>query len=322
MQRDRFSNEYLLKGILEGNKLVLSKAITLAESTLPEDTRQSGALLNHLQSHKTESTRVAITGPPGVGKSTFIESLGLLLLSEGKKVAVLSIDPTSPTTGGSILGDKTRMVKLATAKGAYIRPSPSKISKGVGHRTREAIYLCEAAGFNVIIIETVGVGQTETEVKTMVDFFLLMLMPGSGDELQGIKRGIMEIADGIAVNKSDLMDEAILRKTISDLESALMLFHDQERIPKILPCSSITGTGIREVWMAIFSQVETLRKKDDLIKVRSQQQLDYFRQLLERKLLDNFFSDPAKKKEIRQCEENILKGKTTVQEATDHILTK
>lgn len=319
MHRERFTNDSLLQGILAGDKLILSKAITLMESSLPEDMRQGMDLLNLVRTRETHSLRIGITGPPGVGKSTFIESLGLFLLTEGMKVAVLSIDPSSPTTGGSILGDKTRMEKLSVSPGAYIRPSPSKLAKGVGHRTREAIYLCEAAGYDVVIVETVGVGQTETEVKTMVDFFLLMLMPGSGDELQGIKRGSMEIADGIAVNKSDLMDESILRKTLGDLETALTMFHDQERIP-VLPCSSLSGKGIREVWRAISTRVGNLRKSGDLENRRSQQQLDYFKQLLERKLLDHFFSDPDRKEAIRTAQDKILQGKVTVQEAVDHLL--
>jgi LAO/AO transport system kinase len=238
------------KGILEGDRVVLAKAITLIESTLPDDQRITGEVLDAVISRSGNSLRIGITGAPGVGKSSFIESFGKTLIQSGKKVAVLAVDPSSRITHGSILGDKTRMQELARHPGAFIRPSASGLaSGGVGSHTREAILLCEAAGFDMVIVETVGTGQSETAIKTMVDFFLLLMQPGSGDELQGIKKGIVEMADAIAVTKADGDNLKAARATQADFQHALHLLKLQPHgwTPKVMLCSALQNTGLDEI---------------------------------------------------------------------------
>jgi len=245
---------HLVKGILAGERSVLAKAITLAESTREDDHEQTDILLKRLLQYTGKSIRIAVTGVPGVGKSTFIESFGELLTNAGKKVAVLAIDPSSQKTKGSILGDKTRMEKLSRNASVFIRPSPSSQALGgVAFRTRETILLCEAAGFDVILIETVGVGQSETYVRRMVDFFLLLLLAGAGDELQGIKKGIMEMADGVVINKADGENLKSSQQAKADVHNAL---HMQELslsgwAPKVLTMSAIENKGLSEVWKMI-----------------------------------------------------------------------
>lgn len=232
-------------GILAGDRIVLARAITLIESALPEDQRLAGEVIDTVMAHAGNSLRMGITGAPGVGKSTFIESFGKTLIQDGRKVAVLTIDPTSQVTGGSILGDKTRMHELAKEPRAFIRPSPSgQTLGGVASHTRETILLCEAAGFDYIIVETVGTGQSEYAVKNMVDFFLLLIQPGSGDELQGIKKGIVEMADAIAVTKADGDNIKTARATRADFQHALHMQQAQRPgwTPKVVACSSVDGT--------------------------------------------------------------------------------
>ena len=237
-------------GILAGDRIVLARAITLIESALPEDQRLAGEVVDTVMAHAGNSLRMGITGAPGVGKSTFIESFGKTLIQDGRKVAVLTIDPTSQVTGGSILGDKTRMHELAKEPRAFIRPSPSgQTLGGVASHTRETILLCEAAGFDYIIVETVGTGQSEYAVKNMVDFFLLLIQPGSGDELQGIKKGIVEMADAIAVTKADGDNIKTARATRADFQHALHMQQAQRPgwTPKVVACSSVDGTGLSEL---------------------------------------------------------------------------
>ncbi len=239
--------------LLSGNRRALARAITLAESSRPEHLPEAQRLLAELLPHTGRSVRVGLTGVPGVGKSSFIEALGLQLADAGHKVAVLAVDPSSQRTGGSILGDKTRMPKLAVHPGAFIRPSPSSGALGgVARRTREAALLCEAAGHDVLLIETVGVGQSETQVAAMTDVFVLLTLPNAGDELQGIKRGIMELADICVVHKSDL-DAAATRRARSELASALHLLTPRSASwqPRVLAASALTGAGLDEVWAAV-----------------------------------------------------------------------
>ncbi len=244
----------LAKGILAGERSILAKAITLAESTLETDNQQTDLLLKELLPHTGHSMRIAVTGVPGVGKSTFIESFGELLTSQGKKIAVLAIDPSSQKTKGSILGDKTRMEQLSRNPNVFIRPSPSSQALGgVSFHTRETILLCEAAGFDIILIETVGVGQSETYVRSMVDFFLLLLLAGAGDELQGIKKGIMEMADGVVINKADGDNLKPSMQAKADVHNAL---HMQEASssgwsPNVLTMSAIENEGLDDVWKMI-----------------------------------------------------------------------
>jgi LAO/AO transport system kinase len=250
----RLSLEEYRNGILDGNRAILSRAITLVESSLDSDAELASQLVQEILPLTGNSKRIGITGVPGVGKSTFIESFGKLLLDKGHKVAVLAVDPSSQKTKGSILGDKTRMENLAADKRAFIRPSPTGSTLGgVSAKTREAMLLCEAAGFDVILIETVGVGQSETAVKGMVDFFLLLMLAGAGDELQGIKKGIMEMADGLFINKAEGENLSHAKKAKANYANALHLFPLGENgwSPKVLLGSSIERTGLEEVWKMI-----------------------------------------------------------------------
>lgn len=260
MNSSRRQVEDYKKGILRGDRVVLAKAITLVESALPQDQRLAGDLLDAVIAHSGDSMRIGITGSPGVGKSTFIESFGKVLLDSGRKLAVLTIDPTSQLTSGSILGDKTRMQNLAKDPRAFIRPTPSGPALGgVAAYTRETILLCEAAGYDFVIVETVGTGQSEIAIKNMVDFFLLLMQPGSGDELQGIKKGIVEMADAIAVTKADGQNLKAAEATQADFQHALHFFQPQPSgwAPIVVSCSAVGFKGIGEIQ----SMIETFRKQ-------------------------------------------------------------
>lgn len=239
--------------LLQGNRRALAKAITLTESKLDQHRDQAQAMLEQVLPHTGNSIRVGITGIPGVGKSTFIESFGLHLIKQGHKVAVLAVDPSSPITGGSILGDKTRMEVLSQQENAFIRPSPSGGALGgVAQKTREAMLLCEAAGYDVILVETVGVGQSEYEVAGMVDFFLVLMLPNAGDELQGIKKGILELADAIAVNKADGSNRQLAQQTQRHYQNALgILQHNNFWKPEVVLCSALEGGNIDAIWQMI-----------------------------------------------------------------------
>ncbi|MBE7413576.1 MAG: methylmalonyl Co-A mutase-associated GTPase MeaB [Leptospiraceae bacterium] len=264
----------LLKGILEKNRRVLSKSITLVESTSEKDKNISELLLSNLPLISRATFRIGISGTPGVGKSTFIESFGLYLISQGLQVAVLAVDPSSPITGGSILGDKTRMVNLSNHPNSFIRPSPSGGSLGgVARKTKDVISLCEAFGFDVVLVETVGVGQSEVAVCDITDIFILLLQPGAGDELQGIKKGIMEIADIIAINKSDGKNKISAEITKSEIQSALSFTHPKNSFWKtpVHLISSIENTGLEEVWTDIKDFFE---KSKDLIFIKRKEQTE------------------------------------------------
>src|SRR5210317_1818887 len=236
-------SEFDLEPLLSGNRRALAKAITLVESKLERHREQAQGILEQVLPHSGNSIRIGITGVPGVGKSTFIEAFGLYLIEQGKRVAVLAVDPSSPIAGGSILGDKTRMEELSRREEAFIRPSPSEGTLGgVAQKTRETMLLCEAAGFDVILVETVGVGQSEHQVAGMVDFFLVLMLPGGGDELQGIKKGIVELADAIVINKADGDSETIARTTQQHYRSALgLLKHASFWQPQVLACSALNN---------------------------------------------------------------------------------
>ena len=242
----------LADAVLQGNRLALARAITLVESRRPEDEASADVLLQAVHGRGKDCVRVGISGPPGVGKSTFIDALGSLLTSQGMRVAVLAVDPSSSVSGGSILGDKTRMTKLSRDPSAFVRPSPgSGALGGVAPRTREAITVCEGAGYNVILVETVGVGQSEIAVASMVDFLLLLVPPDSGDELQGIKRGITEVADGVFVNKADGDRLVSAQRTRLEYEQALQLVHPGDTRPVVLAGSAQEGRGLNAVWQAV-----------------------------------------------------------------------
>lgn len=293
MQKRLSADEYI-KGILTGNRVILSRAITLVESQLAQDKKLAQEVLEKILPFAGKSVRIGITGVPGVGKSTFIEAFGKHITTQNKKIAVLAIDPTSQRTSGSIMGDKTRMEELAHESNAYIRPSPSGNSLGgVANKTRETMLLCEAAGFEVIIVETVGVGQSETVVKGMVDFFLLLMLSGAGDELQGIKRGIMEMADAVVITKTDGDNIQKAKNARMEYVHALHLYPPTQNnwYPPVLTCSALEKTGLSEIWEMILDFASKMQVNGFWESNRQEQNLAwmyaYIRQILESQFFDN-----------------------------------
>lgn len=308
----RLSQQEYIDGIRTGNRIILSRAITLIESQLPEDKVAAQNLLEQLLPYTGQSIRIGITGVPGVGKSTFIEVFGKTITAQNKKIAVLAIDPTSQITRGSIMGDKTRMEELAHDPLAYIRPSPAGNSLGgVANKTRETILLCEAAGYNIIIVETVGVGQSETVVKGMVDFFLLLMLAGAGDELQGIKRGIIEMADAIAITKADGDNTQASKNARLEYLQALHLYPaatNNWQTP-VLTCSALNNTGISEIWETIQSYIQKMQANGFWDTNRQKQNLEWLYTFIRQTLEDNFFNNPAIKAGLIDIQKNILSGK-------------
>lgn len=289
----------LENGIGAGDRASLSQALTLAESRLSTHRAEAEKLVQNCLAQSGKSIRIGITGVPGVGKSTFIEAFGEYLIKEGKKIAVLAIDPSSTKSRGSILGDKTRMEKLSRNQNAFIRPSPAAGSLGgVARKTREAIILCEAAGYDVILVETVGVGQSETAVKNMVDFFMLLMLPGAGDELQGIKRGIMEMADLLLINKADDPKDPKVRLAMGEYKRALHLFppNTNEWIPAVDSCSALKGDGLEKVWEHIEKFELQQKLKGYFDENRSEQAISWFDQQIIDHLLEYLESLPQFKK--------------------------
>ena len=302
----------LCEGVLKGNRRSLARAITLVESTRPDHRAQAIAILEQLAPHAGNALRIGISGSPGVGKSTFIEALGNLIIDGDHRVAVLSVDPSSAINGGSILGDKTRMEELGRRREAYIRPSPSgNTLGGVTRRTREAMLLCEAAGFDLIIVETVGVGQSETRVAEMTDMFLLLLLPSGGDELQGIKRGIMELADLIVVNKADGDLAGAAGRTRAEYRNALRLLHPRTAkwtVP-VVTCSSLDGRGIPEVWEQIERYRETLTASGELSTRRKAQARSWMWSETTDSLISALCRDPAAQRLIPELENAVSEGR-------------
>ena len=310
-RKSRLSLEQYVDGVLSGSRMVLSKAITLTESTLEEDQNLATQLIDKILPHTGNSIRLGITGVPGVGKSTFIETLGKKITSSGKKLAVLAIDPTSQRSQGSILGDKTRMEQLSADPSAFIRPTASRDTLGgVANKTREAMLLCEAAGHEVIFIETVGVGQSEVAVKGMVDFFLLLMLAGAGDELQGIKKGIMEMADGIAITKADGDNAKAAKKARIEYVNALHLFPPNENgwVPEVHTCSSITAEGIEAVWKMVEKCIEQLSQNGYLKANRESQNIKWLNDIILEQLKVNFFNNDEVKKTLPSVEQDIRNG--------------
>ncbi len=310
-QRHEPTVEEFVEGIRGGNRHLLSRAITLVESSHPEHERLAHQILDRCLGSGGESIRVGVTGAPGAGKSTFIEALGLHLTRTGKRVAVLAIDPSSSRSKGSILGDKSRMEQLAARPEAFIRPTPSSgFLGGTSPRTHETILLCEAAGYEVIIVETVGVGQSEIVVNSMVDFILLLMLPGSGDELQGIKRGIMEIADAIAINKADGERRRIAKVSKGDFESALRLLPEKhpgwER--KVLLASALEGSGIDEAWRNIEAFSTAMQESGEWSEQRREQLRHLLHAIAEERLKREFYNAPAVKAVKKQIEQQVLAG--------------
>lgn len=288
--RPRLTVDQFAEGIIRGDRVILGQAITLIESTRPVDQNSGAQLLERIISKTGHAIRIGITGVPGVGKSTFIEAFGKCVIDQQKKLAVLTIDPSSQITKGSILGDKTRMEELSKNPNAFIRPTASgNTLGGVAHKTREAMLLCEAAGYDVIIIETVGVGQSEVSVKNMVDFFLLLMLAGAGDELQGIKKGIMEMADGMVITKADGDNIKHATEAQAEYKHAFHLFSLAESgwTPQVLTSSAHTGQGIDAVWSMISKYQEHTTASGYFEKNRSQQNIAWFREYFEKLLKDD-----------------------------------
>lgn len=313
LRKQELSADVLAQGIFNGNKAMLAKAITLLESTRPAHFEKANTVIEKCLARPTNSIRLGITGVPGVGKSSFIETLGTTLTEQGNKVAVLAVDPTSSLSKGSILGDKTRMETLAKDSNAFIRPSPSGTSLGgVAQKTRESIILCEAAGYNVILVETVGVGQSEIAVHSMVDFFLLLKLSGAGDELQGIKRGIMEMADAIAINKADGSNLEHAKLAMTEFSRALHLYPPKANgwTPKVMKCSAMEKTGIEEIWEMVQRFVEHNRKNGFFEKNRQLQNKNWFLQTVDEYIKQFFHQKETFKKEqakfLIEIEENKI----------------
>ena len=315
-------NEYVTK-IIEGNITFLSRAITLVESTNVNHQKKANKILDACLPYANNSIRVGITGVPGVGKSTFIEAFGKHLTSKGKKVAVLAVDPSSSLNKGSILGDKTRMEELVTDKNAFIRPSPSGTSLGgVAQKTRESIILCEAAGFDTILIETVGVGQSETLVHSMVDFFLLLKLAGAGDELQGIKRGIIEMADAIVINKADGDNVKNAKIAKVEFNRALHLYPLKENNwqPKVLTSSALKKSGIEEIYKMIQQYFELTKENNYFLEKRNEQNKYWLLSTIEENLKTNFYNNPKIKLALQKEIQELKNGKTTPFSAANRLL--
>lgn len=324
-RKSKFSEENLLRQLLDGNKTALGRAITLVESNQFSHREKAQQLLEGALPYSQKSIRIGITGVPGVGKSTFIESFGSYLIKQGKKVAVLAVDPSSSVSHGSILGDKTRMENLVTEENAFIRPSASGTSLGgVAKKTRESIILCEAAGFDVILIETVGVGQSETTVHSMTDFFLLLKLAGAGDELQGIKRGIIEMADAIVINKADGDNIKAAREAKLEFNRALQLYPSKESgwKPKVALSSALEQTGIDSVWELI-KEFEKLGKENGFfLKNRKEQNKYWLLQTINEHLKNRFYQNPVMKNELEIQLKAIENNKVTAFAAADLLIER
>ena len=315
----------LTDNILKGSRLHLAKGIALLESVTAADKKAGQELLLNLLPKTGNSIRLGITGVPGAEKSTFIESFGLMLCDAGHKVAVLAIDPSSTITGGSILGDKTRMEELARHPNAFIRPSPSAGTLGGVHKkSRETMLLCEAAGYDIILIETVGVGQSETVVRGMVDLFMLLALTGAGDELQGMKKGIMELADAIVVNKADGDNLKLAKKTVREYRQILHFLQPASPgwTSTALPVSSLEKTGLEDVWEMVLSFKETMETNSHWQGRRNAQTKDWFRSMINDRLIDTFFAQQGRKEEVAKLENELLQGNLTVTSAVDRLFTQ
>lgn len=322
-RRKTYTPDEYVAGILQGNITLLSQAVTLVESSKTEHQQIAQEIIKKCLPHSGNSMRVGITGVPGVGKSTFIEALGSLIVREGGKLAVLAIDPSSERSKGSILGDKTRMEELSGAPNAYIRPSPSAGSLGgVARKTRETVVLCEAAGFSTIFIETVGVGQSETAVHSMTDFFLLLMLAGAGDELQGIKRGIMEMADVVAINKADGNNREKAELARIQYQNALHLFPAKESgwEPQALTCSAYEKSGIREIWDTI-NRYRTQIQQNGFFETNRNAQARYWMfESIDEQLRNSFYQNPAIKHKLAEMEEKVLKAEISSFTAAGQLL--
>lgn len=315
--------QYYIQGVLDGDRRVLAKTITLIESSLPAHQELGRNILDRLLSHTGSAIRLGITGVPGAGKSTFIESLGMMLIEKGHRVAVLAVDPSSKRSGGSILADKTRMEKLAGSPGAFIRPSPSGGTLGgVARRTRESSLVCEAAGFDVVIIETVGVGQSETAVAAMVDFFLVLMLAGAGDELQGMKKGILELVDAIVINKADGDNIQKAQRAQRDYATAMHFLMPATPTwsPPVLTCSSLEMKGIDSVWNAVLEHRVKMTATGELEEKRHDQALEWMWTLVDNGLKERFDRNAVVKKNMTKIIRDVERGTVSPTTAAGDLL--
>lgn len=327
-RKERKSNltaEQLFSSLEAGDRQALSTAITLIESDLPKDQFESRELIKKCLQTKKKSWRIGITGVPGVGKSTFIESFGRIFIEKGLKLAVLAVDPSSNITGGSILGDKTRMEWLSQQEDAFIRPTATgKNLGGVARNTSEAIILCEAAGYDVILIETVGVGQSETVVHSMVDFFLLLMLAGAGDDLQGIKRGIMEMADGIVITKADSGNEKMAEMAMVQYKNALHLFPAKESnwIPQTMTCSSIKKEGLNDIYNMIESYFNLTKNNGWFDENRKNQEVKRLEEIFNFLILSTYYENPIFQSEYTELKNQVKKGSVFSFQAAEELFSK
>ena len=312
-----------IDGVLYRERRMVSKTITIIESSLPAHQALARKIIDSLLPHTGKAVRLGITGVPGVGKSTFIESLGMSLVQDNHRVAVLAVDPSSNRSGGSVMADKTRMEKLAAEDNAFIRPSPSGGALGgVARKTRETMLICEAAGYDVIIVETVGVGQSESTVASMVDFFLVLMLAGAGDELQGIKKGILELADAVAITKADGDNVAKAKKAAGIYQNALHFLRPASPtwIPPVLTCSAVEQAGVKEIWQSVLIHREKLTDSGELELKRRQQALDWMWSLIEEGLRNRFNQNPEVKKHLPRLTRAVEKGITAPTLAAEELL--
>jgi LAO/AO transport system kinase len=323
-RRRRLEPEAYIDGVLRGERAMLARAITVIESELDSDAELAAQILQGVLPDAGDSLRVGITGVPGAGKSTFIDALGVHLVRDlGQKVAVLSVDPSSPVSGGSILGDKTRMERLSVEDRAFIRPSPSRGHLGgVARRTRETIVLCEAAGYQNILVETVGVGQSETAVRAMTDFFLLLMISGAGDELQGIKRGILEMIDAMAINKADGDNKLRAERSRVEYATALHLFPPSLDgwVPQVVTCSAMTGDGIPGIWQTVQQHREKMQASGWFLRRRRQQALSWMHELISSGLEANFYRHPGVQARLPELEDAVRASHATSYSAARELL--
>ena len=313
-----------LQSLLSGNRRALAKAITLVESKLDAHRQQAQGILEQVLPHSGNSIRIGITGVPGVGKSTFIEAFGLYLIEQGKRVAVLAVDPSSPIAGGSILGDKTRMEELSRREEAFIRPSPAEGALGgVAQKTRESMLLCEAAGYDVILVETVGVGQSEYQVAGMVDFFMVLMLPGGGDELQGIKKGIMELADALVINKADGDSEKLATMTQRQYTSAMnLLRHTSFWTPRVMTCSALKTINVDAVWGMVVDYYFQAMEQQAFQGKRAQQNRDWMHQLVNEMLLLTLSQNSQVKAMLPALEQQVENHDITPYAAARQIMAQ
>ncbi len=312
-----------IDGVLSGDRRVLARTITLIESSLPDHRQMAAGIIEGLLPHTGKAVRLGITGVPGVGKSTFIETFGMYLTGQGNRLAVLAVDPSSTRSRGSIMADKTRMEQLCVEPRAFIRPSPSGGSLGgVARKTRETMLLCEAAGFDIIIVETVGVGQSETAVASMVDFFLVLMLAGAGDELQGIKKGILEIADALAVNKADGDNVEKARQAKKAYETALHLLSPASPSwsPPVLTCSAKENLGIDVIWETVLAHKKAFKASGEFAEKRQKQALDWMWALIEEGLKDRFYKNREIVKALPDLKSAVVNGSLAPAVAADELL--